>query len=167
MTVPQPTDHLRAQLSPRQGVDGGVDGFVRDPQGRRIGMHTRQYVRNLLGSVVILERALHARPQRRTRLQAECNPRRALIRMSAVLGEDTAGATGRRPRPRRPWGLIQPLRLSSRVRVETERRKRTAIWLGLLPCSRRVWITARSSRLRCVYDFLTQHFSRLNVALGS
>lgn len=48
MADTQPADHFRAQRAPRHGVDHGVDGFVRNPQRRSVGMHAGQCASNLL-----------------------------------------------------------------------------------------------------------------------
>lgn len=70
-----------------------------------------------------------------------------------------------RPRPRFLTGLVQLLRFSSRLIVDTERSKPLAIKLKLKPCVNCVCINARSSILNCLYLFFMQHFLLKIVAL--
>ena len=55
MAKAQPANHFRAQRATRHGVDRSVDGFVRNPQRRRVGMHKCQCASNLLRRVARFE----------------------------------------------------------------------------------------------------------------
>lgn len=86
MAESQPANHLRAQLATRHGVDRCVDGFMRNPQRRRFGMHKRQCAGNLLRRVARLQVSDDTTPQRAARSQPALNARRERAASGAFVG---------------------------------------------------------------------------------
>jgi len=93
MTEAQPADDLRTQLAARHGVDGGVDGFVRNSHRRMVRMHGGQCASNLLGRVARLQLVRDVIPQRVSRLQAAKSARLNRTRVSASMRNVTPVAT--------------------------------------------------------------------------
>jgi len=79
----QQANELAAQLAARHGVDGAVDGLVRDAQRtpfRVVGLgigHAAQSARNLLGRPVGRQQVAHRAPARQVRVAAQLAARQA------------------------------------------------------------------------------------------
>jgi hypothetical protein len=86
MVEAQSADHCRALLNPRHGVVRGVDGFVKNLQCRRFGMHKRQSASNLLWDVTRFQVALDQLSQSDPRSQTAFDTRHSRTSLSALMG---------------------------------------------------------------------------------
>ena len=74
MSTTQPPNHLGTQFATRHGVDRGIDGFVRNLQRGRIGMHPCKCASDLLGRVAPFQIVHDLVPQCASRIQASLYP---------------------------------------------------------------------------------------------
>ena len=100
MAEAQPANHLRAQLTTRHGVDRGVDGFMRNLQRRRFGMHKRQCASNLLRRIARFQLVQDMAPQGSSWPHAALNTWRDSADMGALMGGISTVAACQRRSPR-------------------------------------------------------------------
>ena len=138
------------EISPRHGVERSVDGLAGEPD--RIG-HTSQCARNLCRAQALAQMLDHPDPERVADRQ--------LARYARHPSQHTGPATGCHARyppairlgpcPASSARGSQPLRRISRLMVERDRNRLTAIAEGLIPRVSCVSINARSCSSRCRY----------------